>query len=385
VAGRMMPLKVVHLITELNVGGAEQMLHKLTGTMDPVEFQSNVVSMTDVGPIGERIQAQGTAVYSLGMRLGKPNPLAFFRLYHILKRIRPDVLQTWLYHADLLGLVAGRLAGIGRIVWGVRCSDMDLKDYSPMTRWVVRANALLSPLPDAIVVNSEKGKRVHAELGYATGKMCLIPNGFDLNRFQPSDEARKSVLSELNLTQEAVLVGLVARHDPMKDHETFLMAASMVAEKESPVHFLLIGKGIEAGNRRITKFIREGQQDRFHLLGVREDMPRWTAALDIAVSASAYGEGFSNTVGEAMASGVPCVVTDVGDNARIVGGAGLVVPPGEPEALAQALIRLVDLGKEERKKMGDRARRQMAAEFEIGHVARRFEALYRQSAAGCRP
>ena len=373
----MKPIKVVHLITELNTGGAEQMLYKLVTRMDPKAFSPLVVSMTDRGPIGERLASQGVPVLELGMRLGRPNPAGLLRLYRLLQKEEPDVLQTWLYHADLLGFIAGKASAVKRIVWGIRCSDMDLRNYRPLTSLTVWFNARLSGLPDAILVNSEKGKQVHEKRGYSTRRMTVIPNGFDIEHFRPDETARQWLLGHLGLPGQATLIAFVARFDPMKDHATFFRAASALAEREEAVHFILAGDGMLTSNAQVSALIPSGIRAKVHLLGRREDVPKLLAAVDIATSASAYGEGFSNAVGEAMACGLPCVVTDVGDAGWIVGDTGRVVPPGSPERLAEAWKRLLDMDREGRRRLGERARARVTEHFEIGHVVRRFESFYR--------
>ena len=374
------PITIVHLITELNMGGAEQMLHKLVSKMDPRKFRSIVISMTDRGPVGEKIASDGIPVLELGMTLGRPNLKGFYRIFYYLHREQADILQTWLYHADLLGLVAGRLAGIKRIVWGLRCSNMHLRNYRPLTALTVKAGTLLSPLADAIVVNSRKGRDVHRRRGYHTDRMIFIPNGFDVNRFHPDESAKKWLTNHLGIPEDVVLVGLVARFDPMKDQPTFLNAASLILKKHDSVHFVLIGKDIVPTNKVLTPFINDHLRSRVHLLGVRRDIPRLTAAFDIGNSSSAFGEGFSNTIGEAMACGVPCVVTNVGDSSFVVGDTGFVVPPKEPETLAKAWEEMLKQGRDSRKAMGEKARERITENFELGKIVKRFEHLYKKLA-----
>jgi len=371
------PIKIVHLITELNTGGAEQMLCKLVTHMDRKAFRPLVVSMTDRGPVGEKLASEGVPVLELGMRLGRPTPAGLLKLCRLLRKHDPNVLQTWLYHADLLGLLAGKVSAVKRIVWGIRCSDMDLRNYSPLTALTVWSNARLSCFPDAILVNSEEGKQVHEKRGYSARRMRVIPNGFDIERFRPDETAREWLLAELGLTHQAKLIGFVARFDPMKDHKTFFRAASALAAKEDSVHFILAGDGMVVSNAQVSVLVKPKLLDKVHLLGRREDIPRLLAAMDIATSASAYGEGFSNAVGEAMACGVPCAVMDVGDAGWIVGDTGMVVPPGSPELLADAWKRLLDMDLEQRKRLGERARARVAENFEINKLVRRFEDFYR--------
>lgn len=371
------PITVVHLITGLNMGGAEQMLHKLVTRMDHNKFRCMVVSMTDIGPIGKKIKAGGIPVFTLDMTLGQPTPRGLLKMFHFFKQESVDIIQTWLYHADLLGLLVGRFAGIKRIVWGIRCSNMHLRNYRPLTALTVRVGGVLSPLADAIVVNSEEGKDVHRRRGYHTGRMVLIPNGFDTGRFCPDTSSRDWLLGQLNLSWDVILIGLVARFDPMKDQRTFLRAASLLAEKEDSVHFVMVGKGMVSHNRELVLLLEgNGLKGRVHLLGLRHDIPRIVAAFDIATSSSAFGEGFSNTIGEAMSCGIPCVVTDVGDSARIVGDTGFVVPPKEPDAMARAWHQLIKMGMGGRKRLAEKARKRIVENFEISSVVRQFETFY---------
>jgi glycosyltransferase involved in cell wall biosynthesis len=369
-------IKILHLITELDVGGAEQMLQKLVTHMDGRQFHSSVVSMTDRGVIGEKILSRGIRVFELGMTRGRPGPKGLLKFYRLLKRESPDLIQCWLYHADLLGFLVGRAAGIKKIAWGIRCSDMDFINYRIMTKATVKLCARLSSGPDGIVVNSEKGLAVHRQLGYSTEKMHLIPNGFDLTRFSPDDAAKPWLLNHLGLSQDTILIGLVARYDPMKGHDIFLKAAAMLAETEKSAHFVMVGKDVDPDNHELLPLLAGPIMERVHLLGIRQDIPRLTAAFDIASSAST-GEGFSNTIGEAMACAVPCVATDTGDSARILGGTGIIVPPGNPHALARAWRDVIAMAPAVRKAMGERARKHVSDNFELGKVTRQFENFYR--------
>jgi glycosyltransferase involved in cell wall biosynthesis len=370
------PITVVHLITELNTGGAEQMLRKLVTRMDAERFRCIVVPMTDHGPIGRAIAASGIPVFPLGMGRGRPTIGGLAKLYHLLRQECVDIVQTWLYHADLLGLVVGRIAEVGKVIWGIRCSDMHLRKYRPLTALTVRLCGALSPLVNAIVVNSHEGKRIHRKRGYHTERMFIIPNGFDTERYRPDPSLKDRLRNELGLSKDAVLIGLVARFDPMKDHATFFKAAANLCQRNEHVHFVLAGRGMEPGNGESASLIDPLLQSRVHLLGLREDIPELMAGLDIASSSSAFGEGFSNTIGEAMSCGVPCVVTDVGDSARIIGDTGLVVPPGDPAALADAWLDMINAGKEERKARGEKARSRIVENFELGKIVKRFEKFY---------
>lgn len=370
-------LKIAHLITGLSTGGAEQMLYKLLSGDDGTGFRPLVVSMTDRGPLGDAIADLGVPVYCLGMRRGVADPAALWKLWRILRRERPHLLQTWLYHADLLGLVAGKLARVPHVVWNVRCSDMDFSRYSALTGLTVRAGAWLSHWPDAVVVNSYAGKRLHEDLGYRPRRWEVIPNGFDLEKFQPDPDARTRFRESMGLPGEAFLTGHIARFDPMKDHETFLRAARMLIERRPDARFILVGNGVDRLNRALGDLVTElGLDEGAYLLGERQDVNAIMPALDIVSSSSAFGEGFPNVIGEAMACGVPCVVTDVGDSARLVANTGKVVPPRDPHALAAAWDELFRIGPDERQRLGLAARRRIQAHFSLPAIVGRYQGFY---------
>jgi glycosyltransferase involved in cell wall biosynthesis len=365
--------KVVHLITDLDTGGAEKMLTKLLAFMKRERFSNSVISLTDRGTLGDEIAMLGVPVLTLGMQRGTPGLGGIGRLMGLLRQEKPDIVQTWLYHADLLGTIASCLVRVPVLCWNVRCSDMDMSRYSRLSRLVLWTLARLSGLPSVVIANSETGRRLHENMGYSPRRWEVIPNGFDLERFCPDPAARQSVRQELGILPDALLIGLVARYDPMKDHHTFLEAASQIGQEHGDVHFTLVGKGVEQLGGQVDHLRLSG---RVHLLGERSDIPRLLAALDILALSSAFGEGFPNIVGEAMACGVPCAVTGVGDAAYIVGDTGLVTPPRQPAAMATAWSQLLQLPAEKRRALGDDARQRVAQLFSIEGVARQYESLY---------
>jgi len=370
-------VRVVHVISGLGQGGAETMLAKLLGAMDRRRVDAAVVSLLDKGLLGPRIEALGVPVHALGMRRGVPSPTALLRLFLLLRRLRPDLVQTWMYHADLLGGLAAR-AGHIPVAWNIRQSDLDPNLSKRSTRWTARACASLSRvIPRRIVCCSSRAAQVHQALGYCPDRMVVIPNGFDTRVFQPDPARRASTRRRLGISDGEFLVGLVARFDPQKDHGTFIEAAGQVAALRPSARFLLCGEGIDHTNPELGRWIdRASVGDRSHLLGRRDDIPQLMPGLDLAVSSSAFGEGFPNVLGEAMASGVSCVATDVGDSAEILGDSGRSVPPRRPEALAAAILEMIDLPAQERRRLGEGARQRVLERFGIEAVAARYEALY---------
>jgi len=373
----MKPNSVIHLITGLETGGAEMMLYKLVANAS--FFKHSVISMIDIGPVGRKISMAGIPVHTLKMQRGMPNPLAIWRLVGLLRKEKPETLQTWMYHANLLGLIAGKLARVPNIVWGIRHSNLDPQGNKKLTIKIAKWCARLSRFSSAIVACSEASREVHIILGYRLDKILVIPNGFDLKTFKPDGTAQKKVMDELGLSPNAILIGLVARFDPQKDHTNFLQATTIIGRRFSNVHFILCGDGITSDNQNLFRLVKQsGIADRIHLLGRRKDIPKLTVALDIASSSSSYGEGFPNVVGEAMSCGVPCVVTDVGDSALIVGDSGIVVPPQNPWALAEAWHKLIEIGHKGRRQLGRVARKRIEEKFSLSEIVNQYETLYKE-------
>lgn len=376
--------KVVHVIIGLELGGAETALHKLLTRCDRACFDPVVVSLTDLGPIGDRIKSLGIPVLPLGIDGPVSVACGVARLVYRLRAIGPDLVQTWMYHADLLGGLAAFIANKIPVVWGIRQSNLDPKLNKRTTIWVAKLCASLSRrLPAAVIACSRKAREAHLEFGYAD-PIEVIPNGFDLQLFRPDPGARSRMRVTLGISSETLLIGLAARFDPQKDHKTFVQAAARVARRHSDAQFLLCGDGATRENKDLSAWLRDtGVAERFHLLGRRVDMPAINAALDISVSSS-VGEGFSNAIGEAMSCAVPCVVTDVGDSAEIVGQTGRIVAPRDSVALADAIVALIELGAEGRRHLGAMARCRVAGLYEIGQVTRRYEEKYLEIINGVR-
>lgn len=370
-------MKICHVISDLDAGGAERMLVNLLGAMDRGRFEQRIVCMLGPGPLSGEAEALGAAVDHLGLTRGAVSPGAFFRVAGILKSFQPDVVQTWLYHADLLGLMAARLARTGKVVWNIRCSDMDLSRYRVLTRLVLRLNARLSNRPAAVISNSRRALDLHIGMGFRPRRTEVIPNGFDLSRFRPDPEAGARVRAELSIPESAPVVGMVARFDPQKGHDTFFAAAGLLSGRFKDAHFILAGLGVEPGNPEIASLAgAAGLGSRVHLLGRREDTPALMNSLAVLACPSSYGEGFPSVAGEAMACGKPCVVTDVGDSAYVVGDTGKVAPPKDPPALAEALGEVLSMPPGVLAGLGRAARERVEKNFSLPAVAARYEALY---------
>jgi glycosyltransferase involved in cell wall biosynthesis len=371
------PIKLVFIITGLAANGAETMLLKLLERIDRNRFIPQVVSLTTLGEIGPRIKSLGISVEALGIS----NPFTFLpKFIHLVKHIKkisPDVVHTWMYHADLIGGVAARLAGNSAVAWGIVHSNLNPTVNKRGTLAVVRACALLSKwLPLRIISCSTIAQKIHTEYGYVNDKFVVLPLGFDLSLFRPDGDARISVRLEFGLSPNTPVIGLVGRFDPQKNHLGFIRACSIIHKVRTDVHFLLVGSGVDEDNMSLKSAIKDnGLTKVVHLAGMRRDMPKIMAAIDFLASSS-VGEGFPNVLGEAMACGIPCAVTNVGDSAFVVGETGFVVESGDMQGLAKSLLNFLDMEQNELSRRKEMARIRIENNFELGSVVRRYEIFY---------
>jgi glycosyltransferase involved in cell wall biosynthesis len=332
-------LRVLHIITGLGNGGAEKTLVRLITS--ETKNSHVVISLMNLGFYGERLRKLGYKVETLNMNPAQVRFGALFSLLQLIKEIKPDVIQTWMYHADLLGGLIGRLAGVRFIYWGVR-GPYD-KSLTPLsTKIVVKMCSWISNIvPLAIVSNSQHAIDAHIAIGYTKSRFVLIRNGYEAQIYAPGYSKAK-IRGQLNLDKEKILFGMVARYDPYKDHETLLIAFSGLTKLVQNVCLVLVGPRMDNSNKALLQLVKlYGLEQFVRLLGPREDIPRIMKSLDIHVLSS-VSESFPNVLAEAMAAGTPCITTDVGDAAIIVGEVGWVVPPSSPQALKNAMVAALD-------------------------------------------
>lgn len=376
-------IKIMHVITTLGPAGAETMLCRLVSAMDGSRFENEVVSLTRILDQAEKLRAAGVRVRTLGMKKSVPNPWLVVRLAQWIRESKPDVIHTWMYHPNLVGSLAARLAGGVPSVWGIHNSALNLRINKRRTMLVNHVCALLSrKLSTRIVCCSEDALRVHKDLGYDCEKMEVIPNGFDVEQVKPDSSPPASLREELGIPGDALLIGMAARFHPQKDHHNFVRAAARLHKQMPEIQFLLCGLDITWQNSQLVEWVEAaGIRKQCHLLGVRQDISRLFAAMDIVASASVGGEAFPLVIGEAMACGTPCVVTDVGDSALIVGETGTVVPPGDSDALAEAWRKLIEAGPEARRRLGIAARCRIRRHFALPAIVERYQAIYTKLSA----
>jgi len=374
-------MKIVHIISGLTNGGAEAVLYRLCAS--DTKSTHIVISLSEEGKYADMLRDAGVELHCLCMSRGIISFLSSLaKLYRLLRNISPDAIQTWMYHSDLVGGLVARLAGVRNIFWGIHSTTLD-PDQSPRaTILVSKINAKLSYfIPRQVICCAQKSLEVHAELGYAKNKLLVVNNGYDLSQYYIDSEMAKSIKGELSLDDGSLLIGLVGRFDAQKDHRNLIQALAIVKETYPQTKCLLIGPNLNDSNQILGGWIdRHKLRENILLLDQRGDVPAIMNALDIHVLSSAFGEAFPNVLNEAMACGTPCVTTDIGDAALIVGDTGWVVPPKNPEALAQAILLALTEKQTSQKAWKYRqlkARQRVEENFSIETMIRKYHATWK--------
>lgn len=373
-------IKITHVIVGLDVGGAERFMCRLIEAhRDHPGFEHRVISLTSKGVLGPSLEASGIPVSTLGLRRLADAPRTYRRLVRLLRAHRPDVLQCWMYYADLLGGLAARRLGIPNVLWGIRNSHFE-SGGTRLKRMIRKVCAWGSHLlPDTIVCVADSALDVHARAGYDRSRMQVIHNGYDPGNFTYSSSHRKQLRDALAIDDDSLLIGSVGRYSPAKDHASFIRAAAIVGQQIKHAQFLLVGRDLTEDNLELATLIAAtGMPERFLLLGERSDVAACMSAMDIFCLHSTT-EGFPNVLGEAMCIGLPCVSTDVGDARLLLGETGMTVSGRTPDDLARTLKDMLDLPAAERQRLGAQARERILGRYTLRHAVRKFEALYRST------
>lgn len=338
-----MSKKIVHIIIGLNVGGAELMLKRLVlHGQNNSEFEHCVISLTDLGIIGELLKKEGVSVYGLGMMSFTSVSKTFIRLRKLLKLIDPDVVQTWMYHADFLGGLAAKSLGIKNIVWGIRTTDVS-QGASRTTVHLSKVCARLSYyVPNTIVCAAQISKEYHIGIGYDESRMKVIPNGFNIDALIATEEDGIGIRKENGLSSTDIVVGSIGRFNPVKNQKLFVEVAAEVVKKYPYTKFMIVGRDNNEENEELMSWInRYDLVKNFRLLGQRDDIPKCLKAMDVFCLHSKT-EGFPNVLVEAMAMNIPCVSLDVGDAKHIMGSYGVISSKKNKKDLSESMMKLLE-------------------------------------------
>lgn len=368
---------ILHVITTLRTGGAERMLVRII-TETKNEAQHAVISLTSGGEFSEQLKQQGISVYSLD--LNSPAK-AFHKLLGIpqfLGELKPQIIAGWMGHGNLIAtLIKLFMPKATKLIWHIRMTLYDLKKESLMQKATLYLCKWFSALPNAILYNSDAGKIQHEAFGFCKTNSILVDNGFDLDVLRPDTATRQKLRQQFNLTDANCLIGMVGRYHPMKNHALFIQAASTIQKKYLHARFLLAGLGCDKNNAELVQLLTENQiLTSTILLGPRSDIADINNAFDLALSTSSWGEGFSNTLAEAMACGAPCIATDIGGARHVIGTTGTIVPPNNPPQLIQAIDTFLSLPAAARQQMGEAAQQRIKDHFDIKVVARQYLDCY---------
>jgi glycosyltransferase involved in cell wall biosynthesis len=372
-----MKIKVLHIITSLDADGAQHMLLKLCQNISAEKFDFKVINLRQATTFGAKFEELGVRVENIGMRRMFPSFSALRRIAAIIREYNPDLIQGWMYHGNLAATAGRCLAGYhGPLLWNIRKAT-EVGEFRPMTRLTIKLGAWMSSSIAKIIYCGRFIAESHYQLGYSTKNAVIIPNGFDTDRFAPSDDSRKLVREKLRMPQNAIIVGMTARYHPHKDHPNFIRAAALVRKEFPDTYFILAGRGLDKSNAVVRGLVEElGLNDQLFLLGEHCSVETLIPAFDVyCLSSSA--EGFPNSLGEAMSCAVPCVSTDAGASAEVLGSSGVVVPVRDSEKLASAVTRLLRQSPEDRSAIGKGARTRVIEQFSLSSVAERYAEVYR--------
>lgn len=380
-------IRVLHVISGLGTGGAENFLLGLASSLSG-RVESRVVSLGEGGGMLPRFRAAQIEVSEL--RLNRLSgrlrfPFALLRLARTIRAWRPHVIQGWMNHGNLgAWVVRGTSAPSAGLLWSIRQSVDDIRNEKRGTQLALRLQALLSSRPDRIVCNSQRGYLQHLRLGFDSRHALVVGNGFDCERFRPRPELRTRAREVLGLAGSDLVVAMVARYHPMKDYGCFIRAIGIAARVVPNLRAVCIGTGVTSEQAPLRRLIEELElAGSVVLTDESSELDRLYPGIDVVCLTSAWGEGFPNVIGEAMASGVPCVVSDVGDAALIVGDCGHVAPPQDPAAIAAAILDLARMGAAGRAELGGRARARIVANYAMPVIANEYERLYMNLCGAC--
>ncbi len=344
-------------------------------------IRHSVISLQTQGTVGPKLEKAGASVVALDLPGGRIPGIAAWKLVTQLRKLKPDVVQGWMYHGNVAATAAhAALSRKPALCWSIRCSLGEGVPEKWLTRAVIMLGRVLSHRPETVIYNSDRSRLQHQAIGYSVGNSIVIPNGFDVKKYCPSTRLRESMRRRLGLPADGIVVGLLARLHPMKDHRGYIASATEIMQRFQNTYFIAAGRDVTHLATNEPCLVQKAGE-RLVLLPEQADVVEFMNGLDICVLSSSWGEGFPNVLGEAMSCGVPCIATDVGDCASIIDGTGTIVPPRSLETLSAAVLEMIAAGPQHRREIGVLARQRIIAKYSIENVTTQYETQWAKAAA----
>ena len=370
--------KIIHIITALNIGGAERMLTNLVLSKEnSLEFTHHIIVLNNAGIMAEKLISSGVEVRDLRMSNLFSILKSIFILYNILRTYKPNIVHTWMYHSDFLGGLIAKFSGCRNIIWSIRNTDVYRGEgLSSSTYWIMKSCAILSRyIPKKIICVSNSALNSHVKFGYDKRKCTVIENGFDLNLFQYSENNRKKIRKNFNIDDNTLVIGSIGRQNEYKDYHNLILAAEKLIIQKSNIVFFIVGVGLN-NNSFFFNLVKEKRiLKHFMFLGARTDIHVILSAFDIFCLHS-KSEGFPNCLGEAMSIGLPCIATNVGDVRILLNNDSLIVPKKNSQLLYEKLLLLSNKSYSDRCKIGLKAKEHIIKNFAIKKIFVKYNKIY---------
>lgn len=370
-------MKIVHLITSLNIGGAERMLERLL--KEGVDTRNTlIISLSEKGEISKNLEDLGYRVFKIKL---KKNFFSVLKGVFVLRRFfltfRPDIIQTWLYHSNILGSIAASFLKIP-VVWNLRGTSIPQGFFS-ITNLIVGLSSFLSySMPNKIICCGESVKKAHKKLGFSKSKMVVLPNGYDFKNFKRNKQARCNIRKSYDISESNILIGSVGRFDLLKDHKNFIQACSLIRKRNKNIKFMIIGRDINIKNDALMSIlIRHNMETDIILVDEQKDLNSFYSAMDIFCLHS-FSEGFPNVLVEAMANSLPCVSTNAGEAGIILNDPEFTVRVNNPTELSEKLLCMIELSTDKRKQLGLNNSNKVKKKYDIRKIKRIYFDLYNQ-------
>ena len=370
-------MKLLFVITGLNIGGAERALHAIVNNGLDEKYIIKIISLRDRGHFGEKFKTDGIEVCCLNLQ----NPLNLFlgivKAFNFAREFEPDVIQGWMYHGNIFSLLFGRVTRAKpKIYWGIRQTLYDIRKEKVLTQLIIRLGAQLSFLADGIIYNSKKSQNQHECIGFSEKNSIYIPNGFDLSKWKPDAEERKALRKELEIPDNSFVIGYIGRFHQMKNVELLFEVMESVLSENANSIFVIVGENTDRENLKLKPLYEQLPPQQVLSLGVRVDIPAVVQCMDLLCLTSAWGEGFPNVIGEAMATGTPCVATDIGDSALVIGETGWIIPPNNAELLANCINAALTESASVHNSRSIAAKKIISENYDITHIVANYNNVY---------